>query len=394
MLSTLSTLDFFHQFMGKIKQTPNWASMVNTVEDSPWHREANVAVHTEMCIDQYLKRFADIRTHRQQLLTLMALCFHDFGKPEAEETLEKKEEPGVFYRRYAGHEPISGNEFMSFMCDNHELRQFFFDQGFGWKDVRTIKVMIEHHLPYGLKNVQKRENLKQMLEFTLGDDECCFYDMLRCDGAGRISDNHEEKLKNVETWIDEFQQVVPKIRIIKDGSPKLILVVGVSGAGKSTFINALNVDKRFKVFSEDVLRVQYAHETMPYEDWALLEVMTEADRYQAAWNFCHLNKESKFDQYSKQHYASLLATGEDIIVDRMNHGRKARATYIQPAKDKGYRVETYELFVSESVAKARQKTRGDKSLPDYRVHQVYMQLETPWYGPEVDKFTIVPPGVK
>jgi len=385
----MDALEFFAQFKARIEQTPNWKTMENTVENSPWHREANVAVHTSMTIEKYIEMFSHTRTERQRTLTLMALLFHDFGKPEAEETLEKKEEPGVFYRRYAGHEPISGNVFLSFMCDNDELREMFFAQGFSWKDVRIIKVMIEHHLPYGLKNEQKRQKLAHMIDATLGIDEVCFYDMLRSDCHGRISDDHETKKQNVEEWIEGFQLVSFNERKIPANAPELILMVGISGAGKSTFIKAM--DDLFKVFSEDELRLQYAHANMPYEDYTALEVLTGAQKYDACWKYCHMHPDSKFDQYSARQFADLLETKATIVLDRMNQGRKARGKFIEAAKAKGYRIRSIEFFISESKAMARQKTRGDKSLSDYRVHQIAMQLETPWLGAEVDSFSIFIP---
>ena len=385
----MDALEFFAQFKARIEQTPNWKTMENTVENSPWHREANVAVHTSMTIEKYIEMFSHTRTERQRTLTLMALLFHDFGKPEAEETLEKKEEPGVFYRRYAGHEPISGNVFLSFMCDNDELREMFFAQGFSWKDVRIIKVMIEHHLPYGLKNEQKRQKLAHMIDATLGIDEVCFYDMLRSDCHGRISDDHETKKQNVEDWIEGFQLVSFNERKIPANAPELILMVGISGAGKSTFIKAM--DDLFKVFSEDELRLQYAHANMPYEDYTALEVLTDAQKYDACWKYCHMHPDSKFDQYSARQFADLLETKATIVLDRMNQGRKARGKFIEAAKAKGYRIRSIEFFISESKAMARQKTRGDKSLSDYRVHQIAMQLETPWLGAEVDSFSIFIP---
>ena len=385
----MKTLDFFEKFWAQVKPTQHWQDMLNTVEDSPWHREANTAVHTTMTIEEYIKQFFMHRTERQRMLTLMALLFHDFGKPEAEETLEKKEEPGVFYRRYAGHEPISGNEFMSFMCDHHDLRQMFFAQGYNWHDIRTIKVMIEHHLPYGLKHVQKRENLKHMIEKTLGDDQICFYDMLRSDAAGRISDDHPEKLLNVELWIENFQLVQWKpAKPRAQNAPQLVLVVGVSGAGKSTWIKHFNKDHFYTVFSEDKLRMEY-YESIHGANTDSSK--TEAELYHTAWNYCHLAKESKFDSFSKAEYGKLLAEGKNIIVDRMNHGRKARNTFVQPARDKGYKVASFEFFISEQAAKNRQIGRQDKSLSDGRVHMIYMQQETPWYGPEVDTYVIVPP---
>jgi predicted kinase len=283
---------------------------------------------------------------------------------------------------------------MSFMCDQDELRQVFFDQGYDWSDIRKIKVMIEHHLPYGLKNVQKRQNLKQMIDMTFAEDDVCFYDMLRSDAAGRISDDHETKLLNVELWIENFQLVEWKARAIKDTAPELIMLVGVSGAGKSTYISKLISEgaNDVVVFNEDVLRLQYAQENMAREELAGWADLTDAEWYQKAWNFCHLNKESKFDAFSMAEYRKLLDTGKTIkvVIDRMNQGRKGRNKYIDPAKQKGYRVKSVEFFISEQRAKDRQKTRGDKMLPDFRVHQIVMQLETPWYGPEVDEFIIVP----
>lgn len=396
----MDTLEFFTLFKGRVEQSPEWRLMVDTVEDSPWHREANVAVHTDMTIERYMAKFFAGRTERQRMLTLVALLFHDFGKPEAEETLEKKDQPGVLYRRYAGHEPISGNVFLSFMCDQHELRAMFFEQGYTWQDIRTIKVMIEHHLPYGLKNEQKRQRLKQMVEATLGGDETCFYDMLRSDAAGRISDDHETKLANVEEWIEGFQAVTWKRRVVADDAPTLILMVGISGAGKSTLIKAMGVEHL--VFSEDALRDVYAHAYMPYEDYVEMEIMTPAEKYQWQWNFCHLSKIGRpdgitpsrptFDQFSAKEFAKALETRRRIYLDRMNHGRKARGKFIEAAKAKGYAVRSIELFVSEAQAKARQKTRGDKQLPDHRVHQIAMQLETPWLGAEVDTCSIYIPS--
>lgn len=382
-------MEFFNQFWSAVQGTPNWETMEKTVENSPWHREANVAVHTTMTIASYGELCYSFRTERQRMFTLMALLFHDFGKPEAEETLEKKEEPGVFYRRYAGHEPISGNVFLSFMCDNHELRESFFAQGYTWKDIRIIKVMIEHHLPYGLKNEQKRQKLKQMIDTTLGEDVTCFYDMLRSDCHGRISDDHPTKKQAVEDWINGFQEVTWKERDIPKNAPELILMVGISGAGKSTFIK--NMDNIFAVFSEDELRLAYAESHMNAMDEDVKALVSPAEWYDLCWKFCHLNKESKFDDFSRRSFENTLASGRTIVLDRMNHGRKARGKFIEAAKAKGYRIRSVEFFISESKAMARQKTRGDKSLSDHRVHQIAMQLETPWLGAEVDSFSIFVP---
>ena len=390
----MTTNQFFEKFLAQVKQTSQWAIMEKTVEGSHWHREDNVAVHTQMTINVYLAKFAHERTPRQQMIALMALLFHDFGKPEAE--TEKPRADGTLYNTYAGHEPVSANEFMSFICDHHDLRNQFFEQGFTWTDIRSIKVMIEHHLPYSLKNVTKRLALRSMIAHTLGADEVCFYDMLRSDGLGRISDDHEAKTKSVEEWITEFRVITvpvaktaPGKTIIKQPQKTMMVLYGVSGAGKSTWVSKLKGESFFEIAAEDAWRLEYAQQHLDEIDLSEWPRMTTAEQYDAAWKFCHMSKLSKYDAFAKQQFAAILESGKHIVLDRMNQGRKGRGSWITAAKACGYRIESVEFYISEQVAKDRQATRGDKRLPDHRVHQIYMQQETPWYGPEVDAFRIV-----
>lgn len=384
------TIDFFHKFLTQVLETPSWKQLEDTVEDSPWHREENVAIHTLMTINAYLQKFAAHRTEREQMYTLVALCFHDFGKPEAEETLEKKDQPGVFCRRYAGHELISSNEFMNFMCEHHDLREQFFAQGYGWEDVRRVKFMIEHHLPYGLKNPMKRANLRQAIALTMGEDEDAYWDMLRSDAAGRISDDHEQKLQSVEDFINEFQPIpFEKTKAFVHGDQKtLFMLMGVSGAGKSTWIKSLKGD--FNIASEDNWRLEYTQQHLSEADRAIWNDLPRQDQYDVAWKFCHASEDKGYDAFAWASYQAILAEGKHIILDRMNPTRKGRGKWINPAKEKGYRIESVEFFISEEKAKARQATRGDKRIPDSRVHQIVMQLEVPWLGPEVDAFELIP----
>ena len=383
----MQTIEFFERFLTEVKKTPNWEAMHATVEDSPWHREANVAVHTLMTLDVFIAQFARHRTQREQMFAMMALLFHDFGKPAAEETKEKKEQPGVMYRTYAGHEPISSNEFLSFMCDQHNLRQMFFSQGFGWEDVRSIKFMIEHHLPYGLKNPTKRADLRQAIALTMGAEEEAFWDMLRSDSKGRISDDHELKLKNVEDFIAGFRHIPYKQVDMTTGNTEsrqktLFMLMGVSGAGKSTWVKSLKGD--FVVFNEDNLRLEYAAPHVKLEP-----PFTVQEYYEACWKFCHLHPDSEFEKFSKEKFLEVVDGRKHIVLDRMNQGKKGRGKFINVAKQKGFKIHSVEFFISEITAKARQETREDKRVPDFRVHQIFMQQEVPWLGPEVDGFQVV-----
>lgn len=391
----MNKTQFFMNFWEQVQKTPHWQTMVETVEDSPWHREANVAVHTTMCIQHYIETTAELRTPRQQIMTLMTLLFHDFGKPEAEEVLDRKDGSGQ-YRRYAGHEPKSANEFLSFMCEQHDLREQFFAQGFGWEDIRRIKFMIENHLPFGMTNPTKRANLRRAVIETLGSDEVCFYDQLWSDGNGRISDDHEAKSAALMEWIVQFQQVIPApVKVPKDTAPTMYVLVGPVGAGKTTWVSqlkAMNRGKKIIVVSEDEYRVQYALGVAEGQELSKLLSLNRKDQYDACWRMCHLD-----DRYSRGYEVfiteklidAVKSNAEFIVIDRTNATRKSRSKWIQAGRQHGARITSVEFFVSEGVSSNRQLTRTDKRVPATTVHDMFMRFETPWVGVEVDDFVIV-----
>ena len=85
----------FEKFFEQFRTTPIWQRMEQTVEDSPWHREANVAVHTEMVLQEFDKIAKDFNFSNEALLIgKIALLFHDTGKPHAEEEKVSEQECG------------------------------------------------------------------------------------------------------------------------------------------------------------------------------------------------------------------------------------------------------------------------------------------------------------
>lgn len=386
----MTSLKWFDSFYAEVRKTKNWAVMKGTVEGSEWHREANVAVHTDMCIQHYIKTTASDRTDRQQIMTLVTLLFHDFGKPEAEETLERKDGSGS-YHRYAGHEPKSANEFLSFIMSHKGLTESFFNQGFTWTDVRAIKWMIEHHLPFGLKNPTKRANLKRAFETTLPmSDGQCFYDQLWSDCNGRISDDHETKRANVVAWIEEFKvQKAASYTPPKVDAPVMWVLIGPVGAGKSTWTSSLDKLESFEIVSEDDYRLQFFGANASADTWDAWAKKDSKTQYAEAWQFC-FDSNGEYDKYAKDQLTAAVASRRNLILDRTNQTRKSRSRWIQAAKQVGYRIQTVEFFVSENLSHARQKSRQDKDVPSYRTHQIYMAFEVPWDHVEADDHMIVP----
>ncbi len=383
----MTEIEMFDAFFAKVKTSAIWQTMTETVEDSPWHREANVAVHTEMTIDAYKQLLATPgvkRTGEQTLMTLLSLLFHDFGKPDAEEEVARDD--GTVYRRYAGHERTSANEMVSFLLSSGLMADV---RAMGLTDahVRQIKFIVENHLPYGLKNKQKRENLAMTVRDTLGDNIICFFDQLWCDTKGRISDDQDEKIRAVEEWIANFEPLipdVPMVRIREEGQKRLTILHGPVGVGKSTWIrqNA----KGAAVFSEDNLRHHFFITNALMSHIHDVEQLSEKEAYAVKWQFCADNRDA-FDKMLRDVFAHMIRNYGHVVVDGTNQTRKRRGGYIQPARQAGFYVEAVEFYCSMEVSAMRQNTRPDKCVPYSSVRKIYMNLETPWLGSEVDAVT-------
>ena len=198
-MSTKTLQKFFDDFLPSFKKTSIWSSMKSTVENSPWHREASVATHTEMVLKWYRQNVADQRTSQMHAITLFALLFHDVGKPTAEE--QKTREDGTVYRSYGGHEHDSAVAWIDYATSNKSVLQDF---NLSPSDVSNIAFIIEYHLPYSLKKADKVKALQDSLSQRFGQLKMMFIDALRSDQNGRISDNHEKNQQEMEAWIADF----------------------------------------------------------------------------------------------------------------------------------------------------------------------------------------------
>lgn len=193
-------MGFFHDF----QETTLWKDMEKTVENSPWHREANVSVHTKMLLRWYFENLASKRSDTQRMLTLVSCLFHDVGKPPAE-VLKFSEERGE-YRAYHGHEQLSARLWVDFAMSNWEMvsntLRFTLD------DVSNVAFMVEHHVPFSMVKPHKKQALKTSLLWRMGEDgHQAWLDFLLSDQHGRNSDDQAAKLARVEVWMSEWEKV-------------------------------------------------------------------------------------------------------------------------------------------------------------------------------------------
>lgn len=198
MISRFS--DFFTEF----RKTDIWKAMANTREGSPWHRENSVAVHTQMLLDWYKDNFFNSRNDQQRMLSMVASVFHDVGKPSAQ--IKKHSEERGDYNAYHGHEQVSARMWVDYAMSNLEMVKETLR--FDLSDISNIALMLEHHVPFALKDKKKRSALKGAFLTRMGEaGHRAYLDFLLADQHGRISDDQVTKLAAVDEWIKEWEKV-------------------------------------------------------------------------------------------------------------------------------------------------------------------------------------------
>lgn len=352
--------------------------MKTTVEDSGWHREASVWVHTEMVVAEFLTIWDQSgRSHDDWLMYRagIAALFHDFGKPEAEEPRINKE--GVAYRRYAGHESVSATEFRMLATGSGWMELFGSEPELEADDLFVIAFMIQHHLPYSYLHPLRLAVTQTAWQFN-EHDLFPFFALLRADARGRISDDHFTKLANVEAWINETTSlfVEPMVRV--PGADKYaIVLIGPSGAGKSSHLSKLPAGT--EIYSMDALRLEH------YGDDSITDPVAH---YTAAWQAA--NADSAFRQITTARIHVVAKSSADYVVaDNTNLSKKARREFIAAAKQAG-RVVIGVCFITVSLGELveRGQRRGDRGVPLGTITNMFRSMYLPGFD-EVDVVHVI-----
>lgn len=367
----------FVELWNDLQQTPMFADMANTVEASSWHREANVLVHTQMVVDEFLKLWED-PTDEHMYMAALAAMFHDVGKPDAEEVCESAER-GV-YRRYKGHEHKSAIAWLDFVWGSKEVAERL-----GLTPMRVLFVawMIEYHLPYEIRDSVKRQALYETPR-AFGALHA-FPALLRADARGRISDDHEQKLQRVEEWIAGYESMSPK-ETVTDVGKRAYVLIGTSSGGKSTVRERI-VEEWGKlgvvpnVFNMDSVRLA----TFPSEG-------TPLEQYQHAFNGS-VEDEDVFQAAVDAEMRRVFQNKNDevaiVVSDNCNLSKKARNAFIARARQARYTVVAVVLATHPNVARARQNAREDREgVP---IWNQFKSLTVPSFYSEMDELKVVSP---
>lgn len=370
----------FYRLLQDIQTLPLWAEMAATKENSPWHREESVAIHSLMVIKEFDVLIGDRTWTVEDMIGALACTFHDFGKPSAR--VEKfKPERGT-YNSFGGHEIISARMWEDWAVQNWNK---FNNLGLSSKLIYQVGFLIEHHLPYDIKDPHKRMNLAQTVVHMF-DDWTVFERVLRADTWGRISDDHTIKKARVEGWIEQFKPLydaanigassMEPYAILPDGFKTIFILVGSSGCGKSTIIEKMRADKDDVVFSWDKLRIDWYGDNTELDSKKL---------YRAAFETA--DKDSEFMNKANHEFTRIVKANvnkHNIFVDNTNLSAKRRRFFIEQGKRNQFRVLGVVLPIDLQTLKERARNRKDKLLPESVVCSQYMKVQLPLFG-EVDE---------
>lgn len=356
------TIDFtredFLTFFESQKGTPTFQEMEQTVEASPWHREANVLVHTEMVVGEYV-RMTDETGHpwtRDDYLGAISCMFHDTGKPAAK--IEKYREDRGHYFAFHGHETVSSRLFETFACENPGM--------FTADEIYKICWMIEYHMPWEMAAKEKRRQLALTAK-DIGVD--VYTRALMADQYGRLADDQEAKCIRAEAWAKEFKELCDTVEpiVVDPDAPKMFVLIGTSGSGKSTLITWI---KQFfphaDVFSLDELRHQFYNNNRDHAG------------YRDAFN--QSVEDKTFNGRADSAFSAMVRERNVMIIDNVNAGAKRRANYVTQGRRNGYTVVAVTMPVSLQTVLDRQNSRTDKSVPDEAVRRQYASIQQPSLG--------------
>lgn len=376
-LRTLFIRWYFNQF---VDLDPLHIEMSTVFEDSPWHRERNVAVHTNMVVAEYLNRVGkSSHWSVRDLYGAFACAFHDVGKPAAR-TEAYKPERGTYYR-YGGHELVSARLWEDWAVRNWEFLKEEFD--LSSKAIHATGWLIENHLPWSIKKAEKRRLLALGVKDAVNNIEV-FINVVKADTWGRISDDATEKKATVNAWCEEFRYLFKEVtneyknRYVNPDAPIMYMPIGVSGSGKSTMMNSEGMKC---VMEEDGVEGELLHFSMDVfrQNWY------DVDNYANAFKLACEDKQ--FMNKVNTMFCKMLETGQSIYADNINISKKRRAHYIRQARQFGYNIKVILLPVDLQTVIDRQETRTDKTVPLDAVERQYMSLALPSKG-EADDIII------
>lgn len=146
--------------------------------------------------------------------------------------------------------------------------------------------------------------------------------------------------------------------------PTLIVMVGISGSGKSTFANGLKTSLNATVVSTDDIR---------------LELTGNAEDQ---------SQNGRVFATARNRVNGLLAQGKNAVIDATSLSSKDRKEWVRIGKANDAEIIAY--VVKTDIATAKKRNQGrDRKVPDFVIDRQFSKFSTPTPAEGFDKIVTV-----
>lgn len=161
-------------------------------------------------------------------------------------------------------------------------------------------------------------------------------------------------------------------RIELDVPKQAFMMIGVPGSGKSTIAKQIVdcFDAEVKSFSLDTCREDFWKNAHAEE----YEQISKAEMYGKAFMYVN-NNQKGFDDFVESQWKQTLVNGKIVIVDNTHITQKSRRKWIDGLRKHHFHITAVNVMISVDRAVARQKTRGDKIVPDHIVADMHSRFQ-------------------
>jgi len=294
---------------------------------SPYHLEGDVWSHTCMVYTQ-----AKVKYPEDYLNLEIAVVLHDIGKVNCF-TIEEKD--GRKIKRFSNHEGRS-------MFDSYGLiKQFAKDNPTVCMTEERIEMILTAIALHGRLYTDgfKMENLGVLPYETRN----LLLGLISCDVPGRVVSSDKDRKLTVSDRVYNEVLCLPEPKVNNSSAPKLVLLVGVPGSGKSTYVEEHM--KGYTIVSRDALIMEAADPRLSYS-----EAWREADH-------------QEIDRKLMTIFSTALKNGEDIVIDMTNMTKKGRRKFIIPARQKNYYISAIVFLVRTEDAYINRCLLSKKFVP-------------------------------
>lgn len=325
--------------------------MENCEQDSIFHAEGNVLIHTKMVLNEVEK--LNLPENDMNILRWSALL-HDIGKPYVSECING-------HIRSHGHSK-KGYHIAIQLLENVDMN--FADK------LQIINIIREHGEPEWI--LDKEDSQKEIIKLSHFCRVDLLYYIAKCDVLGRIAKDENNFIENLEYFKElaieldcfgkpyYFSSNIAKYNCIVKGThhyidnpyndtrSKVYMVCGLPGVGKDTYINKHL--KNLPVISLDEIRKELGIKPT--------------------------DKQGKVIQTAKERAREFMRKGDDFVWNATNITKQMRSTIISFFTEYNSYISIVFLYKPMSIILKQNKNR-ENVVPENVIVKLFNKMEIP-----------------